>query len=114
MQRLRISLLALALAGCSSVPPDAKPDVASPAIAGSGERYDLLIRNGIVYDGSGAAPPRVDVAVRGDRVVALWPAGNRATATQTVDAHGQAPDRGIPTRGRDPAGAGVRAPAGSC
>ena len=90
MQRLRISLLALALAGCSSVPPDARLDAASPPIAGSGERYDLLIRNGVVYDGSGAAPQRVDVAVRGDRVVALLPAGSAATGSTVVDAHGQA------------------------
>jgi len=90
MQRLRISLLALALAGCSSVPPGAKPELASPHVAGSGERYDLLIRNGVVYDGSGAAPQRVDVGVRGDRVVALLPAGSAATGTTVVDAHGQA------------------------
>ena len=49
-----------------------------------------MIRNGVVYDGSGAAPQKVDVAVRGDRIVALLPAGSKAAATQTVDAHGQA------------------------
>ena len=90
MVRLRISLLALALAGCSSIPPEASPDAASTPVAGTSERYDLLIRNGVVYDGSGAAPQRVDVAVRGDRVVALLPPGSQATGTQTVDAHGQA------------------------
>ncbi len=90
MVRSRIFLLALALAGCSSVPPDAKPDAASAPATGTGERYDLLIRNGVVYDGSGAAPQQVDVAVRGDRIVALLPAGTPATSTLTVDAHGQA------------------------
>ncbi|SDQ55989.1 amidohydrolase family protein [Pseudoxanthomonas sp. CF125] len=80
MYRLSLSLLALALAGCAS---------ASGARAGS-EPYDLLIRNGVVYDGSGAAGRRVDVAVRGDRIAALLPAGGDAVATHTVDAHGQA------------------------
>lgn len=80
MSRLRISLLALALAGCSSA-PGAKP---------AGEPYDLLIRNGVVYDGSGSAAQQVDVAVRGDRVVALLPAGSDALATRSVDAQGQA------------------------
>lgn len=80
MYRLSISLLALALAGCSSVPG---PRTAS-------ETYDLLIRNGVVYDGSGSAAKQVDVAVRGDRIAALLPAGNDAVATRTVDARGHA------------------------
>jgi len=80
MHRLRISLLAVALVGCTS----------APTIAPGNEHYDLVVRNGVVYDGSGAAPQRVDVAVRGDRIVALLPAGSEATGTRTVDAHGQA------------------------
>ena len=90
MVRLHISLLTLALAGCGSLPRDLKPDTAPTPAAGLGQHYDLLIRNGVVYDGNGAAPQRVDVAVRGDRVVALLPAGNQATGTHIVDAHGQA------------------------
>lgn len=54
------------------------------------ERYDLLVRNGVVYDGSGAAPRRVDVAVRGDRIVALLPPGTPADAAQVLDAQGHA------------------------
>ena len=80
MYRLRISLLALALAGCSSAPG---PKTTS-------EPYDLLIRNGVVYDGSGAPGRNVDVAVRGDRIAALLPAGSNAVATRTVDAEGHA------------------------
>lgn len=80
MYRLSISLLALALAGCSSAPG---PKAAS-------ETYDLLIRNGVVYDGSGSASQQVDVAVRGDRIAALLPVGSNALATRIVDAHGQA------------------------
>lgn len=80
MHRLSLSLLALALAGCSSTPG---PKTTS-------ETYDLLIRNGVVYDGSGSAAQRVDVAVRGDRIAALLPAGSNAVATHILDAHGQA------------------------
>ena len=35
------------------------------------ERFDLVIRGGTVYDGSGAPGVRADVGVRGDRVVAV-------------------------------------------
>jgi N-acyl-D-aspartate/D-glutamate deacylase len=80
MYRLRVSLLVLALAGCASTP-------ASAPVVGP---YDVLIRNGVVYDGSGGAAQRVDVAVRGDRIAALLPAGSEAAATRTMDAHGQA------------------------
>jgi N-acyl-D-amino-acid deacylase len=76
MMRLGISLLVLAIAACTPAPPP--------------EHYDLLIRNGIVYDGSGAAPQKVDVAVRGDRIAALLPAGEKAEATRVVDAAGLA------------------------
>ncbi|MEB1530356.1 N-acyl-D-amino-acid deacylase family protein [Xanthomonas sp. WHRI 7945] len=81
MLRVRGSILMLALAGCCSAPG---------AMAAAGETYDVLIRNGVVYDGSGAAGRRVDVAVRADRIVALLPAGSVAEATQTVDARGHA------------------------
>lgn len=69
-----------ALAGCAPPPPH------PPVIA----HYDVLIRNGLVYDGSGAPPRRVDVAVEGSRIVALLPAGARADARQVLDAAGKA------------------------
>lgn len=37
--------------------------------ANAAEHVDLLIRNGVIYDGSGGAPIRGDVAVKGGRVV---------------------------------------------
>lgn len=80
MHRLPIALITFALTACASTPP-------LPAVA---ERYDVLVRNGVVYDGSGAAPQRVDVAVRGDRIVALLPPGSDAIAARTVDAAGRA------------------------
>ena len=83
MRRSRATPLAagllLVLAGCGTTPQS------TPI-----ERYDVLITNGLVYDGSGAPPRRVDVAVRGDRVAALLPAGTVADATQVLDAKGKA------------------------
>ena len=50
--------------------------------------YDLIIRNGRVVDGSGRAPFRADVAIKGDRIVRI---GNLqgARAKRTIDAAGQ-------------------------
>ena len=78
---LAVSAMA-ALAACAPSPSPSQP--AAP------ERYDLLIRNGVVYDGSGAPPRRVDVAVKDARVVALLPAGARTDARQVLDAAGKA------------------------
>ena len=51
------------------------------------QQYDLLIRNGRIVDGSGRAAYSADLAVKGDRIVAI---GNlsQATATRTIDARG--------------------------
>ena len=51
--------------------------------------FDVLIKGGTVYDGTGRAPRRVDVAIKGDRIVAI---GNlkSARARNVVDARGLA------------------------
>ena len=51
--------------------------------------FDVLIKGGMVYDGTGRAPRRVDVAIKGDRIVAI---GNLKTARarNVVDAKGLA------------------------
>ena len=70
-----LMLLPLLLAGCAAVPE-------APA-------YDTIVRGGTIYDGSGGAPYTGDVAIRGDRIVAVAPkvAG---TAAREVDARGLA------------------------
>lgn len=50
--------------------------------------YDLIIRNGDVFDGSGAAPRKLDVAVK-DGVIALVAPHITATASQELDATGK-------------------------
>ncbi len=52
-------------------------------------RFDILIRNGLIYDGSGKPPQPGDVGIRGDRVVAVGKLTN-AKATTTIDAQGKA------------------------
>ena len=51
--------------------------------------FDVLIKNGTVYDGTGQRPRRADVGIRGDRVVSV---GNlsSARARTIVDAEGLA------------------------
>jgi N-acyl-D-amino-acid deacylase len=65
-------LLAVGLAACEPAP-----------------RYDLILRGGTIYDGSGAAPVVGDVAISGDSVVAAGDVG-RATATAEIDVTGLA------------------------
>lgn len=56
--------------------------------------YDVLISGGTVYDGSGAAPFVGDVAINGDRVVAVGDL-SAATAESVVDATGLAVSPGF-------------------
>ncbi|WP_439487083.1 N-acyl-D-amino-acid deacylase family protein [Blastomonas fulva] len=52
------AILPFALAGCAST-------------QGSPARYDVVIRGGTIYDGTGSAPTTGDVAINGDRIVAV-------------------------------------------
>jgi N-acyl-D-amino-acid deacylase len=63
--------------------------IATLLFAQSPAEYDVLIRNGTVYDGSGADGKRADVAIRNDRIAAVGDLTS-ATATNTVDAKGLA------------------------
>ena len=51
--------------------------------------FDVLIRGGTVYDGSGAAGRRADVGIRGDRIASIGDLAG-ATAATIVDASGLA------------------------
>ena len=49
--------------------------------------YDLVVRGGTIVDGSGGAPFAGDIAIRGDRIVAVGDCPG--TAAETVDASGK-------------------------
>jgi N-acyl-D-aspartate/D-glutamate deacylase len=51
--------------------------------------YDLIIRNGTVYDGTGAAPRRGDIAVQGGKIAEIADTID-ATANEEIDAAGMA------------------------
>lgn len=52
-------------------------------------RFDIIVRNGMVYDGSGAAPRRADVGITGDKVAAIGDL-SRSSAAREIDARGLA------------------------
>ena len=62
---------------------------AAQIFAQSPAEYDVVIRNGTVYDGSGAEGKRVDVGIRGDRIAAVGDLTS-AQGKQTIDAKGMA------------------------
>ena len=64
--------LAALLAGCGTTPS-----------------YDVILRGGTVYDGSGDPPRRADVALRGDRIAAVGDLAG-AAAVEEIDVTGQA------------------------
>ncbi len=53
----------------------------------AGDSYDIVIRGGTIIDGTGAEPFQGDVAIRGDRIVAVGSLGN-ASAEREIDATG--------------------------
>ena len=67
------ALLAFLSTGCRSSTPAAD--------------YDVLIRHGQILDGSGSAPYAGDLAIRGDRIVAIGSFAN-ARAKREIDATG--------------------------
>jgi N-acyl-D-amino-acid deacylase len=71
---LSLCTLLLAMAGCAATPP--------------APEYDLLIRNGTVYDGTGGPAFTADVAIRGDRIAAVGAVDG--SAARVIDATGLA------------------------
>jgi N-acyl-D-amino-acid deacylase len=72
---LLAAIAAAAIASCSRAPEQ--------------PQFDLVIRGGTVYDGSGSPGRRADVAIRADRIVGVGDFGS-ATAGQQIDAGGLA------------------------
>src|SRR5215203_6921200 len=76
--------LALALS-CNNGPGDTPVRAAS---SNDPAAFDIVIRNGTVINGTGAARTRADVGIRGDTIAAIGDLAN-AKATTTLDAGGQ-------------------------
>ncbi len=79
----KLPLLALVAAACAPAPPAGPVPDASAS-------FDLVIEGGRVVDGTGAAWFLGDVAVRGDRIARVAPAGvlRDAPARERIDARG--------------------------
>ncbi|CAN5643126.1 D-aminoacylase [soil metagenome] len=61
----------------------------NPVIAQGGD-YDLVLRNGLLFDGLGSEPMTGDVAIRGERIAAIGRLGTVARGTTVVDLGGLA------------------------
>lgn len=84
-------LVLLLLVGRLAAQPTS-PKAGTPAAGTPGRistRFDVLIRNGMLYDGSGQPPRPGDVGIRGDRIVAVGKLTG-ATATTVINAGGRA------------------------
>jgi N-acyl-D-amino-acid deacylase len=53
------------------------------------QRFDVLIRQGTVYDGTGGIPVVADLGIKGDRIIAIGQL-DKNQATTVLDAHGMA------------------------
>ena len=81
MSRRALLLAGLALAACTPSPSTAPRPVSS---------FDVVLENGRVIDGTGAGWFLGDVAIAGDRIARIGPAGSlrRFPARERVDVHG--------------------------
>ena len=80
------TLAALALlASCTAAPPPAARPPAAPMPV-----YDVIIRGGTIYDGSGGQPFVGDLLVNGDRIVAVGGPAAKARGRTEIDASGMA------------------------
>src|SRR3954447_9959633 len=80
--------LTVTLGTANSPAPPLAPKIAKAPL------YDLVLRGGTVYDGSGGKPFTGDVAVNGDRIVKVGDLGGAQGKTE-VDAHGLAVSPGF-------------------
>lgn len=87
VRRAVLAVTLLLLAGCA---PAATPPESSSGVAPEAAIHDVVIRGGTIYDGRGGAPFRGDVAIDGDRVVAVVEDGRAVRGRTEIDARGMA------------------------
>lgn len=78
-----VSAALLTIAGCAQEAAD------DAAPAEDTVRYDVIIQNGVIYDGTGAPGYEGDIAISGDRIAAIGDLGDAAAET-VVDAQDMA------------------------
>ncbi|HEY4060654.1 MAG TPA: D-aminoacylase [Puia sp.] len=61
---------------------------------GNPAHYDTIIRNGLIYDGTGHVPYKGDIGINGDSIAAIGDLSS-ADATRTLDAKGKAVSPGF-------------------
>ena len=54
------------------------------------EPYDVVITNGLIYDGTGGEPVSTDIGIRDDRIVTVGTISNKDGAKEVLDAEGLA------------------------
>ncbi|MDZ7758142.1 D-aminoacylase [Rhodohalobacter sp.] len=59
-------------------------------VACTADQYDVVITNGIVYDGSGDFPEDADIGIRGDKIVKIGTIHNTSGAKKVINAGGKA------------------------
>lgn len=52
--------------------------------------YDIIIKNGLVYDGSGGEPQKADIAIMADTIAFIGDLSGQSGTKQTIDANGLA------------------------
>lgn len=82
LRRLSVPALVLVLAACTESAPQPEGGVGTPP-------YDVVILNGMVYDGSGATAIETDLAISGQSIAALGDF-SEADGTLVLDAAGKA------------------------
>ncbi|GAB3518836.1 N-acyl-D-amino-acid deacylase family protein [Emticicia fontis] len=50
--------------------------------------YDIIIKNGLVYDGSGGEPQKADIAIMADTIAFIGDLSGQSGTKQTIDANG--------------------------
>jgi N-acyl-D-amino-acid deacylase len=78
--RRRLIALVAALSACAAC--------SGPVASQQPPAFDVVIRNGTVYDGTGAAGRQVDIGLRGDRIAGIGQLSG--TGAATIDARGLA------------------------
>ncbi len=88
-----LASLALLAACATTAAPGADAGTQTPQALASGGEYDVVIRGGTIYDGTGGAPVQGDVAIEGDRIVKIGAVDGKGDTE--VDATGMAVSPGF-------------------